>query len=102
MSIKSTFLNMSFLSLALLPWPVVAMASDVGTPDVEVLKGLYPGKTYSPGACLYLSDLVYTVNSIKKGGGSFTLRLYFCFLIGKGKVPNSWMIAAHCPCLTLA
>lgn len=45
MSIKSKFLNMSFLSLALLPLPVVAMASDVGTPDVEVLKGLYLGKT---------------------------------------------------------
>jgi len=50
MSIKSKFLKMSILSLALLPLPVVAMASDVGTPDVEVLKGLYPGKTFSPYA----------------------------------------------------
>ena len=50
MSIKNKFLNMSFLSLALLPLPVVAMASDVGTPDIEVLKGLYPGKTFSPYA----------------------------------------------------
>ena len=75
MSIKNKFLNMSFLSLALLPLPVVAMASDVGTPDVEVLKGLYLGKTafdlitnfsqmtipeelveqYSPGSSIFFS-----------------------------------------------
>ena len=36
--------------LALLLVPGAAMTSDMGTPNPEVLKGLYPGKTYSPYA----------------------------------------------------
>jgi hypothetical protein len=50
MRIKHDFLKMLFLSLAILPLPCVAMAQDMGTPNLEVLKGLYPGKTYSPYA----------------------------------------------------
>jgi hypothetical protein len=36
-----------------------AMASDVGTPNTEVLKGIYPGKTYSPYAQRSFPSKVY-------------------------------------------
>ena len=55
---------MSFLSLALLPLPVVAMASDVGTPDLEILKGLYDkvrlGAEIPKDAELILQERAYT------------------------------------------
>lgn len=35
------------------------LASDVGTPNVEVLKGIYPGKTYSPYAQRSFPSKVY-------------------------------------------
>lgn len=38
------------LALALLLLPGAAFASDIGSPDMEILKGLYPGKTFSPYA----------------------------------------------------
>jgi len=50
MSIKIKLLTMFFLSLAMISLPGGAMASDIGSPDIEVLKGLYPGKAYSPYA----------------------------------------------------
>jgi len=59
MRIKHDFLKMLFLSLAILPLPGVAMASDMGTPNPEVLKGLYPGKTYSPYAQRTFPSRVY-------------------------------------------
>ncbi len=36
--------------LALMFLPFTAIASDIGTPDVKLLEGLYPGKTFSPYA----------------------------------------------------
>ena len=50
MNIRNDLLKVLFLSATLLPLPVAAMASDMGTPDPEVIKGLYPGKAYSPYA----------------------------------------------------
>ena len=38
------------LAIAALSLPGIAMAQDAGTPDPEVIKDLYPGKTYSPYA----------------------------------------------------
>ncbi len=38
------------LTLAVLLLPFLAMAYDAGSPDLETLKGLYPGKTFSPYA----------------------------------------------------
>jgi hypothetical protein len=34
--------------LGIIALSVPALASDIGSPDPEVIKGLYPGKTYSP------------------------------------------------------
>ncbi|NOS35482.1 MAG: DUF3604 domain-containing protein, partial [Deltaproteobacteria bacterium] len=39
--------------------PVHAIASDIGSPDPEVIKGLYPGKTYSPYAQRSFPSKVY-------------------------------------------
>ena len=59
MSIKNDLLKVSFLSLALLSLPGIAMASDIGTPDIEIIKGLYPGKAYSPYAKRSFPSRVY-------------------------------------------
>jgi hypothetical protein len=47
------------LALAALTLPGVAMAQDIGTPDPEVLKNLYPGETYSPYAQRSFPSNVY-------------------------------------------
>jgi len=44
-----TIIGFAFLAAALLA-PSPAPASDIGGADIEVLKGLYPGETYSPYA----------------------------------------------------
>jgi len=36
--------------LVVLTLPSLALASDIGSPSIEVIEGLYPGKTYSPYA----------------------------------------------------
>jgi hypothetical protein len=52
--------NFSILTLTLsLLVPAVAVASDIGKPDPEVLEGLYPGKTYSPYAQRSFPSRVY-------------------------------------------
>ena len=40
----------SAASIMALTLPGMVLASDIGSPDLEVIKGLYPGKTYSPYA----------------------------------------------------
>jgi hypothetical protein len=45
--------------LAALTFPGMALASDIGSPDPEVLKGLYPGKAYSPYAQRSFPSKVY-------------------------------------------
>ncbi len=42
MSFRSNLLKVFFLSLSLLALSGMAMASDIGSPDIEVTKGLYP------------------------------------------------------------
>ena len=59
MSIRNDLLKVLFLSATLLPLPVAAMASDMGTPDPEVIKGLYPGKAYSPYAQRTFPSQIY-------------------------------------------
>ncbi len=49
--------GLSVLTLAILPG--VALAQDSGSPSVEVLKGLYPGKAYSPYAKRSFPSNVY-------------------------------------------
>ena len=51
MSIRNDLFKVSFLSLAALALlPGMALAMDFGNASVENLKGLYPGKAYSPYA----------------------------------------------------
>ncbi len=55
-------LRKSFLAvvaITALTLPGVALAQDIGSPDPEVIKGLYPGKTYSPYAQRSFPSRVY-------------------------------------------
>jgi hypothetical protein len=54
---QSIFAVMIALGLIALALP--ALASDIGSPSVEVIKGLYPGKTYSPYAQRSFPSKVY-------------------------------------------
>jgi hypothetical protein len=54
---QSIFAVMIVLGLIALALP--ALASDIGSPDPEVIKGLYPGKTYSPYAQRTFPSKVY-------------------------------------------
>jgi hypothetical protein len=47
------------LLLGVIALALPAMASDIGSPSVEVLKGLYPGKAYSPYAQRSFPSKVY-------------------------------------------
>jgi hypothetical protein len=53
-SIVSVMLLLGGITLAL-----PALASDIGSPSVEVLKGLYTGKAYSPYAKRSFPSKVY-------------------------------------------
>jgi hypothetical protein len=59
MNIKKKWLKVFLLSLPIQALPFVAMASDIGSPSVEVLKGFYPGKTYSPYAQRSFPSRIY-------------------------------------------
>jgi hypothetical protein len=52
-------LLLAIVAIAVLTWPGMALAQDIGSPDPEVLKGLYPGKTYSPYAQRSFPSRVY-------------------------------------------
>jgi hypothetical protein len=47
------------LAISVLAIPGVALASDIGSPDPEVIEGLYPGKAYSPYAQRSFPSRVY-------------------------------------------
>ena len=47
------------LALALLLMPGAVFSSDIGSPNIEILKGLYPGKTFSPYAQRTFPSNVY-------------------------------------------
>ncbi len=59
MSTKKHLLKVLISLLVLLTLPFVAIASDTGSLSVEVLKGLYPGKAYSPYAQRSFPSRVY-------------------------------------------
>jgi hypothetical protein len=48
-----------FVALAILILATPAMAQDIGTPDPDTIKGLYPGKAYSPYAQRSFPSRVY-------------------------------------------
>ena len=47
------------LAMAVLTLPGMALASDIGSPAPEAVKGLYPGKTYSPYAQRSFPSRIY-------------------------------------------
>ena len=57
MKIKVNRVGATFFSLAMVA--TAAQASDIGNPYHEVLKGLYPGKTYSPYAQRSFPNKIY-------------------------------------------
>jgi hypothetical protein len=59
MSIGTRWLTRIGLFLAALSLPGAALAQDIGHPDPEVIKGLYPGETYSPYAQRSFPSNVY-------------------------------------------
>jgi hypothetical protein len=59
MNRKNSWFQAYVMTLALTGLPVVAGASDIGKPNPEVLKGLYPGETYSPYAQRSFPSHVY-------------------------------------------
>ena len=50
---------LAIVAITALALPGMALASDIGTPDPEVIKGLYPGKAYSPHAQRFFPNKVY-------------------------------------------
>jgi hypothetical protein len=59
MSGRNTWLQTVLISTALATSPAGIWASDIGNPDLEVLKGLYRGETYSPYAQRFFPSRVY-------------------------------------------
>jgi len=80
MSIKNNLVKMFFLSFTLLTLTGVVMAQDYGNPDLEVLKGLYPGKTYSPYAKRTFPSQVYWGETHLHTGLSLDAGLFGCIL----------------------
>jgi len=56
---QSILVVMLLIGIFAIALPGMAMASDIGTPDPEVIKGLYPGKAYSPYAQRFFPNKVY-------------------------------------------
>jgi hypothetical protein len=56
---KNKILNMFRTSLICLFLPGLVLASDIGIPQIEDIKGLYPGKVYSPYAQRSFPSQVY-------------------------------------------
>ncbi len=63
-------------SLSLFVFSVPALASDIGTPNPEVLKKLYPGKAYSPYAQRFFPSKVYWGDSHLHTGLSLDAGLF--------------------------
>ena len=59
MKTKIEWLKVAVVSIALLTLPRMAIAYDIGKPDSEVVKGIYPGKAYSPYAQRTFPSRVY-------------------------------------------
>ena len=52
-------LLLAVVAITAVALPAVALAQDIGHPDPEVIKGLYPGKAYSPYAQRSFPSNVY-------------------------------------------
>jgi len=80
MCIKNYLLKVFFLFITLLTLPGVVMAQDYGNPDLVVLKGLYPGKAYSPYAQRSFPSRVYWGETHLHTGLSLDAGLFGCIL----------------------
>ncbi len=68
------------VAIAVLTLPGMALASDIGSPSPEVLKGLYPGKAYSPYAQRSFPSRVYWGETHLHTGLSLDAGLFGCIL----------------------
>ena len=59
MSGRNILLQTVLMTMALGALPAVAGASDIGSPDIKIIKGLYPGEVYSPYAQRSFPSRVY-------------------------------------------
>ena len=59
MSGRNILLQTVLMTMALGALPAVAGALDIGSPDIKVIKGLYPGEVYSPYAQRSFPSRVY-------------------------------------------
>jgi hypothetical protein len=71
---------MAAVAVATLILPSVLFASDIGSPSPEVLKGLYPGKAYSPYAQRSFPSRVYWGETHLHTGLSLDAGLFGCIL----------------------
>jgi hypothetical protein len=74
---KSIVVVFAVMALTL---PGVALASDIGSPNPDVIKGLYPGKTYSPYAQRSFPSNVYWGETHLHTGLSLDAGLFGCIL----------------------
>jgi hypothetical protein len=74
---KSIVVIVSVMALML---PGMALASDIGSPDVDVIKGLYPGKAYSPYAQRSFPSRIYWGETHLHTGLSLDAGLFGCIL----------------------
>jgi len=68
------------LLLGIIALALPALASDIGSPSPEVIKGLYPGKAYSPYAQRSFPSKVYWGDSHLHTGLSLDAGLFGCIL----------------------
>jgi len=80
MKTKNEWLKMFVLIITVMVLPVVIFASDIGKPSPKVLKGLYPGKAYSPYAQRSFPSRVYWGDSHLHTGLSLDAGLFGCIL----------------------
>ena len=80
-----------FMMVLALPGP--APASDIGSPDLKVIEGLYPGKTYSPYAQRSFPSRVYWGETHLHTGVSLDAGLGKIFKIGNQ--PLNGQISAY-------
>ncbi|MHC4288203.1 MAG: DUF3604 domain-containing protein, partial [Planctomycetota bacterium] len=73
-------LLLSVVSVITIVLPGITLASDIGKPAPEVLKGLYPGKAYSPYAQRSFPSRVYWGETHLHTGLSLDAGLFGCIL----------------------
>lgn len=76
MSSRTPWVQKIVLTLALPLLPAIALASDIGVPNAEVIEGLYPGKAYSPYAERSFPSNVYWGDSHLHTGISLDAGLF--------------------------